>query len=343
MLLMTNATRMAFNSESGEREGSATITGDANGRDDHPRGRAAHPGVLLQVFARGTWRHVAVASNGTPPSPRNVDAETVRGFGAEWSRFNFVGRPAKELDEAFADYFSLFPWNELPPGAEGFDAGCGSGRWAARVARRVGKLHCVDASADALAVARTNLAGAPNCEFHHVELDAMPVPERSMDFGYSLGVLHHLPDTSSGLAACVSKLKPGAPFLVYLYYALDNRPAFYRSMWKASDLVRRRVATLPFNVRLAVSQAIAIAVYWPLARAARSLERLGIAATNVPLYQYRNQTFYVMQNDALDRFGTRLEHRFSRAQIQAMMEAAGLERIVFRDGSPYWCALGYRS
>jgi SAM-dependent methyltransferase len=277
------------------------------------------------------------------PAPRNVDTETVQGFGAEWSRFNFVGRPAEELDQAFADYFSIFPWSELPPDAAGFDAGCGSGRWAARVAPRVGKLHCVDASAEALAVARRNLAAAPNCEVHHVEIGAMPMPERSMDFGYSLGVLHHLPDTARGLAACVSKLKPGAPFLVYLYYSLDNRPAFYRSLWKASDLMRKGIAALPFRARLTVSQVIAAAVYWPLARAAWSLEQLGIDAANLPLHHYRDQSFYVMRNDALDRFGTRLEHRFSRAQIQTMMERAGLERIVFRDGPPYWCALGYRA
>jgi SAM-dependent methyltransferase len=183
---------------------------------------------------RDTGAAVPATREPKNPAPPNVDAETVRGFGAEWSRFNFVGRPAEEIDQAFADCFSLFPWSELPPGAVGFDAGCGSGRWAARVAPRVGKLHCVDASAEALAVARRSLAGAPSCEFHLVEIGAMPLAERSMDFGYSLGVLHHLPDTASGLSTCVSKLKPGAPFLLYLYYSLDNRPAFYRALWKGA-------------------------------------------------------------------------------------------------------------
>ena len=45
----------------------------------------------------------------------------------------------------------------------------------------------------------------------------MKIKENSMDFGYSLGVLHHIPDTKEALQKCVSKLKPGAPFLVYLY------------------------------------------------------------------------------------------------------------------------------
>ena len=46
----------------------------------------------------------------------------------------------------------------------------------------------------------------------------MPIKDNSMDFGFSLGVLHHLPDPFEGIKSCVTKLKPGAPFLVYLYY-----------------------------------------------------------------------------------------------------------------------------
>jgi len=50
-----------------------------------------------------------------------------------------------------------------------------------------------------------------------------------------------------------------------------------------------------------------------------------------------------MRNDALDRFGTRLEKRFTKAQIAAMMTAAGLRGIKFSDSEPFWCAIGYKS
>jgi len=49
-----------------------------------------------------------------------------------------------------------------------------------------------------------------------------------------------------------------------------------------------------------------------------------------------------MRTDALDRFGTRLEHRFTRAEIQEMMEAAGLKDIVFSEREPFWVACGVR-
>ena len=272
---------------------------------------------------------------------RNIDKATVDGFGDEWSRFDQSGLSDAERAQILGSYFQVFPWDRLGVDAVGFDAGCGSGRWAMEVAPRVGKLHCVDASDRALAVARANLREAKNVDFHHASVEDMPFADASMDFGYSLGVLHHAPDTAAGIAACARKLKPGAPFLVYLYYAFDNRPAWFRAVWKASDVGRRVISRMPHTLRFATTQAIAATVYWPLARSARMLERVGVPVDNLPLAGYRDRSFYVMRTDALDRFGTQLEQRFTREQIARMMTDAGLERITFADW-PHWCAVGYR-
>lgn len=273
----------------------------------------------------------------------NRDAATVKSFGAEWQRFDRGAGSEAELRGLFERYFAIFPWDALPPGASGFDLGCGTGRWAKLVAPRVGRLHCFDASVEALAVARKTLSGFSNCDVQAADVAAIPLPDGSMDFGYSLGVLHHVPDTEAGLAACARKLKAGAPFLVYLYYALDNRPAWFRALWRASDTGRRMISGLPFAIRSRVTDAIAALVYWPLARAARAAEYAGARVEGWPLAQYRKQSFYVMRNDSLDRFGTPLERRFSRREIQAMLERAGFERIRFSEHWPYWCAVGFRA
>ncbi|MBX9607380.1 MAG: class I SAM-dependent methyltransferase [Gammaproteobacteria bacterium] len=276
------------------------------------------------------------------PQEANVDRATVEGFGREWTSFDQRALSESELRRIFADYFAVFPFDALPPDAVGFDLGCGSGRWARLAAERVGHLHCVDASAAALDVARVMLAARDNVSLHHAAVDALPFADGSMDFGYSLGVLHHVPDTAAGIASCVAKLKPGAPFLVYLYYAFDQRPAWFRALWRASDVLRRLLSRAPYPLRYAASQALALSVYWPLARGAAWLERRGLAVEGLPLSAYRDKSFYTMRTDALDRFGTRLEQRFTRAQISTMMAAAGLTDIRFHDGPPYWCAVGYK-
>jgi SAM-dependent methyltransferase len=272
---------------------------------------------------------------------KNIDEATVRGFGVEWSRFDQAGRD-EELQSLFERYFRIFPWKELPDGARGFDAGCGSGRWARFVAPRVGHLSLVDASDTALRVAERNLLGQSNCSFYHAPIDAMPFADGSMDFGYSLGVLHHLPDTEAGIKSCVAKLKPGAPFLLYLYYRFDNRPTWFRRLWAASDVGRRVISRLPDRLRVGVTSSIAAVAYLPLSRLARIAERTGIDVKSFPLSFYRNTSFYTMRTDALDRFGTRLERRFTADEIREMMTSAGLTDVQFSDSAPYWCAVGWR-
>jgi ubiquinone/menaquinone biosynthesis C-methylase UbiE len=272
----------------------------------------------------------------------NVDVATVEGFGDEWKRFDQSRASTTELRELFSQYFTLFPWNALPSGAVGFDAGCGSGRWAQFVLPRVGTLHCIDASEDALEVARRNLSGFTNVIFHLASVADMPIADASMDFGYSLGVLHHIPNTQAGIISCSRKLKAGAPFLLYLYYAFDERPLWFRTLWRLSDRLRKLISRAPFRLRHHICQVIAVVVYVPLARLAALIEKMGWNADAVPLSGYRRRSFYTMRTDALDRFGTHLEQRFTAEQIRVMMQSAGFERICFHDAPPYWCALGYK-
>ena len=271
----------------------------------------------------------------------NLDHKVVEGFGDEWSRFDQSELSADELAEMFENYFNIFPWDKLPANAVGFDLGCGSGRWAKLVAPRVGKLHLIDPS-EAIEVAKRNLASQSNCEFHRASVDSIPLADSSCDFGYSLGVLHHVPDTEAGLRACVAKLKPGAPFLLYLYYRFDNRPLWFRAIWKVSDWGRRLVSNVPHRGRYAISQVIAATVYFPLARTARIVERFGISPRFIPLSQYRRNSFYTMRTDALDRFGTKLEKRFTKVEIEQMMKSGGLENIKFSETS-FWTAVGFRA
>jgi ubiquinone/menaquinone biosynthesis C-methylase UbiE len=273
----------------------------------------------------------------------NIDQRTVAGFGQEWSAFDQADLPPHELHELFDAIFSEFPWDEISSAAEGFDLGCGSGRWAALVAPRVGRLHCIDPAADALEVCRRRLVELDNVEFDLAAADTMPLADGSQDFGYSLGVLHHVPDTGKAMRDATRKLKPGAPFLVYLYYDFENRPRWFRTVWKISDFVRGGISKMPFSIKKPLTGMIAATVYWPLSRFARLLEKTGMNVSNIPLSSYRNLSFYTLRTDALDRFGTRLENRFSRAAIRRMMEDAGLERITFRNAEPYWCVCGTRS
>jgi ubiquinone/menaquinone biosynthesis C-methylase UbiE len=276
----------------------------------------------------------------------NLDPQVTRGFGDEWSTFKQDADhlSQQQRQEIFDDYFRIFPWHLLPPsGGVGIDVGCGTGRWSMLVAPRVERLHLLDPSAKALVVAKQNLSSAKNVNFHLASVADMPVADGSLDFAYSLGVLHHVPDTQAAIDAIAGKLLPGAPFLVYLYYALDNRPAWYRLLWRMSNLARLVISRLPHWLRLIVSQMIAALIYWPLARAASLLSQVGRSPRALPLSYYADKSFYVMRTDAYDRFCTRLEKRFTRGEIEQMLKRAGFRNIVFSDRVPFWCAVGIKS
>ena len=271
----------------------------------------------------------------------NLDVATVLDFGEEWSAFDQSDLPEAERRRRFDEYFSIFPLSDLK-NAEGFDLGCGSGRWASMLAPLVGRLHCIDPAEAALDVARRNLADQANVNFHLADASTIPLSDRSQDFGVCLGVIHHVPDPQAALTAAVAKLRPGAPFLLYLYYDFENRPLWFRLTWRASDFARRLVCGLPVGLKRPLCAMIATAVYWPLARASYALERAGRDVSLIPLSHYRNWSFYSMRTDALDRFGTRIERRFSRGDIEAMMCEAGLDQVRLSAGPPYWVAVGTR-
>jgi ubiquinone/menaquinone biosynthesis C-methylase UbiE len=271
----------------------------------------------------------------------NLNEKVVEGFGKQWTSYDQSILSKSELQELFLAYFNIFPWDSLPQDAVGFDLGCGSGRWAKYVAPRVGTLHCIDASEDAIHVARRNLKDRPNCKFHVASVENIPLPDESMDFGYSIGVFHHVPDPFEAIRSCVTKLKPGAPFLLYIYYALEKRPGWFRSLWKISELLRKVISKLPYFLKYWITSGIAVLIYYPLARSSLNLEKIGFDVNVIPLSAYRRRSFYTMRTDALDRFGTPLAYRFSAKEILQMMENAGLERIQFSNSS-YWCAVGYK-
>jgi len=242
----------------------------------------------------------------------------------------------------FNDYFHIVPWERLPQDPSAFDMGTGTGRWARLVAPKVGTLEVIDASTEALEVARGNLLGCDNVRFHHATTDSVDLPPDSFDFGYSLGVLHHIPDTRSALADCVRLVRPGGVFLVYLYYRFDNRPAWFRLIWRMSDILRHGIYRLPPKLKAGATDLLAYTVYWPLARLSALFEKLGLNPSVIPLSAYRYSSMATLRTDSRDRFGTPLEQRFTQAEIERMLSETGLTEIRFSDRTPFWTAVGIK-
>ena len=146
-----------------------------------------------------------------------------------------------------------------------------------------------------MSVAKKNLSGLGNIKFYNASVNDRVLDEGSQDFGYCLGVLHHIPDTLEGLKACANLLKKDAPFLLYLYYDFENRSYFFKLAWKLSDAFRKIISSLPLKTKIFTTTIIAYLIYYPLAKFAYLMDRLGFETTQIPLSDYRNKTFYFMK------------------------------------------------
>lgn len=270
----------------------------------------------------------------------NIDKITVESFGDEWKAFHRFDDA--EIQKIGDTYFDIINSEMTGPDKIAADFGCGTGRWTKYFHSKVGAVAAIDPS-EAIFVAGQLLKEVPNVHLYKASIDNLPFADNYFDVGFSLGVLHHIPDTQKAMDVCVRKVKPGGHFLVYLYYSLDNRGFLYKTLFFFSNLIRRIVSKMPGGLKRFSCNMMAVFFYMPFVLFSRLLRLLGVSKkvrAKIPLHSYESTSFYIIRNDALDRFGTPLEQRFSRKQIQTMMEASGLENIVFSEQAPYWHAVG---
>lgn len=273
----------------------------------------------------------------------NLDKITVDSFGEEWKSFH--GFSNKDLQWLGDKYFDIVTPDMLNNTMKVIDVGCGSGRIIKYLKGRYGQITGIDPS-QAIFIANELIGKEDTVELIQTSTDHIPFADNYFDFGYSLGVLHHIPDTAKALNDCIKKIKPGGYFLLYLYYSLDNKPFYFRIIFFLSNLIRRFVSKMPLKMKKITCNILAVVLYLPFVGLCRFLKWLRVPERirkNIPLQSYESQSFYLIRNDSLDRFGTPLEQRFSKKQMQKMMEHAGLTDIIFSNDIPYWHAVGKKT
>jgi SAM-dependent methyltransferase len=270
----------------------------------------------------------------------NLDQEVIDGFGHEWKAFDYSDTETIEaLDAQFLAYCAPLNLNQFNPTTSvAGDFGAGSGRWSSRLAPYFLRVYALEPSDGASQVLRNKFNRDPKIVVLQETVGVNSIPRASLDLAMSLGVLHHIPDTALAIKDVSRSIKPGGVFLCYLYYNLENKPAYYKLIFRSVNLVRQIISSLPQPVRRLSATIIAAFVYLPLARLSKLLSKLGRNISNLPLHHYANMPFVMLANDALDRFGTSLEQRFSKAEITEMLRTADfdLTTLKFSEIEPFW-------
>jgi SAM-dependent methyltransferase len=266
------------------------------------------------------------ASSKAPSVP--FSQATQQSFGAEWGAFPEL---LDEHETEFRQYFDLVDLGGLRH-ARVADLGCGSGRWSRFLEPITGELVLVDFS-EAIFVARRNLRDCPGAIFVMADVTQLPFRKDFADLVVCLGVLHHLPISALEMVRRLAGYAPRA--LIYLYYALDNRPAHYRLLLRAVTAGRRLTCRIRSpRARAAISWTGTAGLYVPLVALGSMLRRVGLGRL-VPLHDtYGGKSFRRMQQDFYDRFFTSIEQRFTRRQIREVEDTFAEVRV--SEGLPYW-------
>ena len=271
---------------------------------------------------------------------KKLSQKVIKDFGDEWAKFTFLEeQKIGEIEEQAKRYFALLE-DELKSETLGLvaDFGAGTGRWSQFIFRDCLELHLVEPSQGAYEVLKMRFGGQEKARLLNERIEECSLENDSIDIGVCLGVLHHIPDTESALKSINAKLKPGGTLLAYMYYNLEGKNLFYRVLFSISSLARRVISIFPSSSKRFICDVIAFLVYLPLARISQKLSMRGVNTKNFPLHHYETLPFHVMRNDSLDRFGTRLEKRYSIEQIRQMLSQTGfdLKTLVFSEDEPFW-------
>ncbi|MBS1734687.1 MAG: class I SAM-dependent methyltransferase [Bacteroidetes bacterium] len=286
-------------------------------------------------YIKATNRDIAIFST----EGENIDAEVVESFGDEWLKFHDFSDEI--IHDIAKEYFDLLNDTIVNKTTYAIDIGCGTGRWTKYLTEKVGFVEAIDPS-NAIIAADKLLGKTENVRLSKASTETIPFADETFDFAMSVGVLHHIPDTQQAMKDCVRKVKKGGYFYCYLYHNLETRGWWFKTLYWLSNQLRKVVCKLPSKLKRFVCDVLAIVIYMPLVLWVRFLVLIGLRkiAVKMPLSAYNNKSFFVIRNDALDKFGTRLEQRFSKKQVETMMQQCGLEEIVISPLSPFYHAIG---
>lgn len=192
---------------------------------------------------------------------------TARAFGYEWNTYRVTSReedlvtffwltgadPKIYEKFDFNDVFSYYPTAEDVSKIDGsslagktvLDVGCGMGKYLKVSSEFAGTVIGLDLS-DALTRARETVKDRPNV--HLVQGNILQSPLRSgfADFVYSVGVLHHTPDTHAAFLSSASLVAPGGRLAVWLY-PKEKEPSAYadRIHHIQDDIIRPITCRMP--------------------------------------------------------------------------------------------------
>lgn len=264
---------------------------------------------------------------------RNDADRTISDFGEQWGRYTSNDGYYASL-ELFTDICGpLLPLEKIS-GARVADIGSGTGRIVCMLLEAgTSRVIAVEPS-DAFDVLKENTAEyADRIEYIKDKGEALP-RDRNLDYVFSIGVLHHIPDPGVVVKAALEALRPGGRMLVWLY-GQEGNEAYLRF----AKPLRAITTHLPAPMLAGVSHLLnaVLGVYIVLCR-----------FLPLPMHSYINNVlakfswrkrFLVIY----DQLNPKVAKYYTKAEAAELLEKGGFHDVRLHHRHGYsWTVIGTR-
>lgn len=291
-----------------------------------------------RLFADFYVRHGLDAGRTARPAPASKAIDRTReSFGYQWTHFSEM---ATDFRENFLEY--IHPVREsFFPGKLGIDVGCGFGRHIYNAAVFGAEMVGLDIS-DAIESTRKNTEHLPNVHLVQANIYRPPFLEGTFDFGYSIGVLHHLPDPEAGFRRVAAMVKPNGSVFIWVY---SKRRRLLNALLEGARSVTTR---LPPALQNAVSFSAGVVDWAGFILPYKMLAAAGICGPRfdqlIPrLKVYSRYPFQVVWADWFDRLAAPIRFYYDGDDMAGWLQRARLVRTTISPTGLFgWRAYGER-
>jgi SAM-dependent methyltransferase len=250
---------------------------------------------------------------------------TIRDFGEQWTKYQdnsgYYGSAAL-FDDVFAPLLTAADLD----GKRVADIGAGTGRFVNIFLEAGASLVVAVEPSAAFAVLKKNTqAGAARVTYLNVPGDRLP-PDLELDYAFSIGVLHHIPEPRPVLVAARRAVKPGGMVCAWVYGAEGNR-----AYLTVLALLRAIFGWWPHRLLAAVVWML----YWPL------LAYMSIARrVRVPLGDYLTRVVGRLDADKIrlviyDQLKPAYAKYYTSDALRALFKEAGFDEMTLHHRHGY--------
>lgn len=268
-------------------------------------------------------------------------------FGQQWRSFAKTQLDGAQTKDSQVRWDSEVTWNaEDLAGKNIIEFGSGAGRFIDVVSKLGVKLAIGIDITDAVDASQKNLGKRGNCFFIQADFFKLPIKQSSMDFGYSLGVLHHTPDPEKAFYQLVNVVRKDGGVALGVYdislYKRPNRNSlkvlttellWTINLWRC-EFFRFFTTRLPEKVFLLYCKTLV-----PVLHYLNKIPVIGLIRYFVPSTCYRYMPVEWSMVDTHDTYVTKIVHQYRAKDVFQWFLKARLYNIIVTNSRAGWTSL----